>query len=98
MQQGNLPLYWEHATGISGFLALFMLLFIAAPMSFQRLRRAISYEYRKAMHYLAFPFTLALVYHLDWADGFLPQVSGFLPQTHPTSGSLQPQPKEFCIA
>jgi hypothetical protein len=45
-------------------------------MSIERIRVRLSYELRKGLHLLSIPFFIALIYHLKWKDGYLPQVGG----------------------
>jgi hypothetical protein len=52
--QGDIHLLWTHTTGISGMICLLLTGVIALPFSIHRLRRIISFEARKAMHYLSF--------------------------------------------
>jgi hypothetical protein len=49
---GELHLLWGHVTGRSGLLALLITPLLVWPMSVQRLRKTIAYEWRKTLHYL----------------------------------------------
>ena len=61
--QGDIHLLWTHTTGISGMICLLLTGVIALPFSLQCLRRNISFEARKAMHYLSLVWAFALCFH-----------------------------------
>ena len=50
-------------TGVTGVIALLVTPLICYPMMFHRARRAISFEYRKAMHYLAVVWGVCVMLH-----------------------------------
>ena len=56
-------------------MALVLLVPIVVPMAIARIRNHMSFETRKLLHMLSLPFALALLWHVDQRDGFLPQVS-----------------------
>lgn len=62
--QGNLNLLWEHWSGRSGLVMFISLLIVCIPMMFRKnLRKLISYQARKSMHYFFVVFAVALSLH-----------------------------------
>ena len=59
--QQNLDLLYSHATGVTGVIIFVSCLLICIPMTF--LRKYITYEWRKSLHYLFLVFALALMFH-----------------------------------
>jgi ferric-chelate reductase len=60
---GDIRFLWQHRTGITGLISLLCTPLIAYPMMFQRLRKSIPYERRKAMHYLSAVWGLSIMFH-----------------------------------
>lgn len=60
---GDIEFLWRHRTGVTGLISLICTPFIAYPMMFQRLKKSIPYERRKAMHYLSAVWGLSIMFH-----------------------------------
>jgi len=61
--QGRISLLWSTYTGLSGLLVCTLTPLIYAPMKYDRLKRCMSWELRKALHYLAIVWGIALCFH-----------------------------------
>ena len=77
--QGNIKLLWTCAAGLSGLVAVVVTPLITIFMLFFKTR--ISYEVRKGLHYLFYPFAIALCFHVPPSGipngGFIAYVLGF---------------------
>ena len=60
---GDIRFLWRHRTGVTGLISLMCTPLIAYPMRFQRLKKFIPYERRKAMHYLSAVWGLSIMFH-----------------------------------
>ena len=60
---GEIQLLWTHVTGYTGLIALLVTPLIVWPMQFQKLRKKIPFEWRKAVHYLAIVWGVAICFH-----------------------------------
>lgn len=61
--RGDIGLLRNHITGQTGLVAIIILPLITWPMSFKFIKDRLSFEYRKAMHYLSWIWGLAIVFH-----------------------------------
>ena len=61
--QGRISLLWSTYTGLSGLLVCTLTPLIYAPMKYDRLKRCMSWELRKALHYLSIVWGIALCFH-----------------------------------
>ena len=59
----ELNLLWQSTAGVTGFIAAFVTPLICWPMVFPFLKRRISFEVRKGLHYLFIVWALALLFH-----------------------------------
>ena len=75
---GTIHLIWTTSAGKSGLAALSMVPLITFPMMF--FQRSLSYETRKLLHYLFFPFAIVLCFHVPASavpqGGYLTWVMG----------------------
>lgn len=63
--QGNvLHNMFRSTTGITGILSIILVFIISIPMLTPSLKKSISYETRKRLHYLFIPFTLCMAFHV----------------------------------
>jgi hypothetical protein len=69
---GELHLLWGHVTGRSGLLALLITPLLVWPMTVQRLRKTIAYEWRKTLHYLRSHSANANAPYTDSTSGLSP--------------------------
>ena len=60
---GDLRLLWQHSTGISGLISLILTPLITWPMLFTRLKVAIDFTTRKALHYLSMVWVISICFH-----------------------------------
>ena len=60
---GDLRLLWQHSTGISGLISLILTPLITWPMLFTRLKVAIDFTTRKALHYLSVVWVISICFH-----------------------------------
>lgn len=60
---GDIHFLWTHVTGRSGLLSLLITPLIAWPMMFRKARRGISFNVRKAMHYLSVVWGISICFH-----------------------------------
>ena len=60
---GEMHLLWTTATGVTGMLCLCLTAIIVLPMAVTRLRRSISFELRKGLHYLSIVWAISLALH-----------------------------------
>jgi hypothetical protein len=60
---GEIQLLWTHVTGFTGLIALLVTPLIVWPMLFQKLRKKIPFEWRKAAHYLSIVWGVAICFH-----------------------------------
>ena len=69
----ELNLLWQSTAGVTGFIAAFVTPLICWPMVFPFLKRRISFEVRKGLHYLFIVWALALLFHapsrIPWLIG-----------------------------
>ena len=56
-------LLWQHSTGISGLISLILTPLITWPMLFTRLKVAIDFTTRKALHYLSMVWVISICFH-----------------------------------
>ena len=61
--QGRISLSWTTYTGISGVLCCVLTPLICWPMQYESIRKRLSWEVRKALHYLSVVWGLALCFH-----------------------------------
>lgn len=61
--RGELSMLTEHITGKTGLVAISLLPLIVWPMAYEPIKKRISFETRKALHYLSWIWGLALVFH-----------------------------------
>ena len=57
------PLLFNHQTGLTGFVAVIILPMITWPMKYEKLKKRLSFETRKGLHYLSWVWGLAMVFH-----------------------------------
>jgi predicted ferric reductase len=60
---GDLRLLWQCSTGISGLISLILTPLITWPMLFTRLKVAIDFTTRKALHYLSVVWVISICFH-----------------------------------
>ena len=60
---GEMVLLWTSTTGVTGMVCLVTTALVVLPMALHRLRKAIQFEYRKAMHYLSIVWAISLALH-----------------------------------
>ena len=69
----ELNLLWQSTAGVTGFIAAFVTPLICWPMVFPFLKRRISFEVRKGLHYLFIVWAIALLFHapsrIPWLIG-----------------------------
>ena len=69
----ELSLLWQSTAGVTGFIAAFVTPLICWPMVFPFLKRRISFEVRKGLHYLFIVWAVALLFHapsrIPWLIG-----------------------------
>lgn len=64
LQEDNLNLFlFHHVTGITGFISLVITPLLVWPMRLSVLRRKISFEVRKRVHYLSWVWAVAICFH-----------------------------------
>ena len=68
--QGNLQFLVEHPTGITGLICICLTPFIVLPMQWEYLRKRISFEIRKRLHYLSWIWMGALCFHAPQRNVF----------------------------
>ena len=77
--QGNIDLLWTSSAGLSGIIVVIVTPFITFLMMY--FKTVISYEVRKALHYLFFVFAVGLCFHVPASGipngGFISYVLGF---------------------
>ena len=59
----RLQLLWTSQTGITGLIAIIVTPFIVLPMTVPYLKKCISFEWRKFLHYLCIVWGVALMFH-----------------------------------
>lgn len=64
--QGNLNLYWNHFSGISGIVITVSMLLVCIPMIW--LKQTMCYEIRKYLHYFFVVMAIALCFHSTTAS------------------------------
>ena len=62
-RRDDLRLLWTTRTGITGLIAVLLVPFIALPMTVPWLKKRMSYEWRKGLHYLSVLWGAALMCH-----------------------------------
>jgi hypothetical protein len=62
-RDNDIVLLWTNPTGITGLIALVSGAFITLPMVLPTLKRVMSYEWRKGLHYLAILWAAGLMCH-----------------------------------
>ncbi|KAL7492753.1 hypothetical protein ACHAWT_001766 [Skeletonema menzelii] len=69
----ELSLLWQSTAGVTGFIAAFVTPLICWPMVVPFLKRRISFEVRKGLHYLFIVWAVALLFHapsrIPWLIG-----------------------------
>ena len=63
MRNDEINLLWTTQTGRSGLVALVLTPLICCPMLFPYLKKKISFEWRKGLHYLSIIWGIALCFH-----------------------------------
>ena len=61
--QGQVYLLWGHVTGRSGALSLLLTPLIIWPMLWPSLKKIISWEWRKGLHYLSIIWGISIMFH-----------------------------------
>ena len=61
--EGEISFLTSHITGLSGLIALILTPFIVWPMLFETLRKRISFEVRKGLHYLSVVWGVVICFH-----------------------------------
>ena len=61
--QGNLHLLTQHQTGLTGLTAFLCTPLITLPLALPCLKRRMSWEWRKGLHYLSWVWGVAILYH-----------------------------------
>ncbi len=90
--RGNIQLLWQTRTGVTGYFALLFTPMIVWPMALPWLKKHLSFEFRKGLHFLSIFWALALVYHapsrIYWLVGvpslvyLADRIYGFFRKTH----------------
>ncbi len=69
----EMSMLWQTATGITGFIAAAVTPLICWPMVFPYLKRHLSFEVRKGLHYLSIVWAIVLLFHapskIPWLIG-----------------------------
>jgi len=60
---GNIDLLWTNPTGLSGLIVVLATPLITFPMFINKIRLSMSYEIRKALHYLFYLFAIGMCFH-----------------------------------
>jgi len=60
---GDIGLLWRDQTGVTGLLSLLCTPLIAWPTLFPRLKKAMFFEWRKALHYLSIVWGICICFH-----------------------------------
>lgn len=58
---------YDNPLPITGWVAFFLFPLVVLPFKVDAIRKSISFEYRKALHYLSLPAMVALALHLRYA-------------------------------
>lgn len=61
--QGNISFLWSHVTGWTGLVCIILLPLIVLPMALDSLRRRMSWELRKGLHYLSVVWGFVICFH-----------------------------------
>ena len=79
--QGNINLLWTNQTGLSGLIVVLACPLITFPMFINTIRLSMTYEVRKALHYLFYLFAIGMCFHNKTSafpnGGFNQVVMGF---------------------
>jgi len=59
----DIQLLWTSRTGITGLIAIILIPFIVLPMTVPYLKKRLSFEWRKGLHYLSVVWGVALMCH-----------------------------------